>query len=58
MIESERLVGSTAVIKVPEMNLNDFTATQLLPNLNTAVLAKHPEWIDSRIYDVKSERYS
>ncbi len=54
MIESERLIGSTTVIKVPEMSLDDFTATQLLPNLSMEVLAKKPEWIDSRTFDAKS----
>ena len=54
MIESERPIGSTTVIKVPEMSLDDFTATQLLPNLNIEVLAKNPEWIDSRTFDAKS----
>ena len=51
MAESEYLLGATSVVKVPEMDLNDFTVTQLLPNINPKVLAMHPEWIDSRTYD-------
>lgn len=47
MADSEYLLGTTSVVKVPEMDLNDFTVTQLLPNINPGVLAKPPEWIDS-----------
>ncbi len=54
MTDSEKQIGNITVIKVPEMNLNDFTVTQLLPNLNAEALAKHPEWIDSRTYDSKT----
>lgn len=56
MAEHEYIVGGTSVIKVPELDLNDFTATQLLPNLDTEVLSKHPDWIDSRTYDPRTGR--
>ena len=45
-----------SVIKVHELDLNGFAATQLLPGLDRSVLAKHPDWIDSRTYDVKTGR--
>jgi glyoxylase-like metal-dependent hydrolase (beta-lactamase superfamily II) len=44
-------IGSMSVIKVHELDLNGFAATQLLPALDPSVLAKHPEWTDPRTYD-------
>ena len=55
MKKSEYFIGNTRVIKLPELNLNEFKVTQLLPSLNKEVLAKHPDWLDSRIYDVQSD---
>ena len=44
------------IIKVHELDLNDFGATQLFPGLDPSVLAKHPEWIDPRTYDPETGR--
>ncbi len=49
-------IGRTSVVKVHELDLNDFTATQLLPNLNPGVLTQHPEWVDPRTYDPETGR--
>jgi glyoxylase-like metal-dependent hydrolase (beta-lactamase superfamily II) len=51
MTVSEFCLGSMRVIKVHELDLNGFAATQLLPGLDPSVLAKHGEWIDPRTYD-------
>ena len=51
MTVSEFCLGSMRVIKVHELDLNGFAATQLLPGLDPSVLAKHAEWIDPRTYD-------
>ncbi|MBE7158573.1 MAG: MBL fold metallo-hydrolase [Rhodospirillales bacterium] len=48
----ELRVGNLRIVRVPELELNDFSATQLLPDLTPDVLASHPEWLDPRIYDV------
>jgi hypothetical protein len=42
------------VIKVHELDLNGFAATQLLPGLDPMVVAKHRDWIDSRTYDLQT----
>jgi len=55
MKKNEYFIGSTSVIKLPELDLNDFKLTQLLPNLNKEVLKKHSDWMDDRIYDAKSD---
>ena len=54
MSVSEFCVGGMSVIKVHELDLNGFAATQLLPGLDPNVLARHPEWIDARTYDSQS----
>ena len=46
----EFCIGGMSVIKVHELDLNGFAATQLLPGLDPNVLARHPEWIDARTY--------
>jgi glyoxylase-like metal-dependent hydrolase (beta-lactamase superfamily II) len=48
---SEFRIGSMSVIKVHELDLNGFAATQLLPGLESSVLAKHLDWIDPRTFD-------
>jgi glyoxylase-like metal-dependent hydrolase (beta-lactamase superfamily II) len=54
MNDSEFSVGDMSVIKVHELDLNGFAATQLLPGLDPMVVAKHPDWIDSRTYDLQT----
>lgn len=44
-------VGRTQVVKVPELDLNSFTATQLLPALDPHSLGSHPEWVLPGTYD-------
>ena len=51
---SEFCIGGMSIIKVHELDLNGFAATQLLPGFDPIVLAKHPDWIDSRTYDVQT----
>src|SRR4051812_3640685 len=53
MEDLEYRVGSMAIIKVPELDLNDFAATQLLPDLKPETPAQHPGWRDPRTYDAK-----
>ena len=45
MQEAPFKVGRTSVQKVHELDLNGFVATQLFPDLNPAVLARHPGWL-------------
>jgi glyoxylase-like metal-dependent hydrolase (beta-lactamase superfamily II) len=47
-------VGDMSIVKVHELDLNGFAATQLLPGLDPAVLARHPDWVDARTYNVKT----
>jgi glyoxylase-like metal-dependent hydrolase (beta-lactamase superfamily II) len=54
MNDSEFCVGGMSVIKVHELDLNGFAATQLLPGLDPMVVTKHPDWIDSRTYDLQT----
>jgi glyoxylase-like metal-dependent hydrolase (beta-lactamase superfamily II) len=54
MNNSEFCVGGMSVIKVHELDLNGFAAIQLLPELDPMVVAKHPDWIDSRTYDLQT----
>jgi hypothetical protein len=54
MNDSEFCVGDMSVIKVHELDLNGFAATQLLPGLDPMVVTKHPDWIDSRTYDLQT----
>jgi len=56
MTAPEFRIGDMSVIKVHELDLNDFAATQLLPNLDPSVLAEHPEWIDAETYDPETGR--
>jgi hypothetical protein len=51
-------VGIATVVKVPELELNDFTLSQLLPALDPKVVEKHPDWIDCRTYDIKNRSCS
>ena len=51
MSNSEFRIGRMSVTKVDELELNGFAATQLLPGFDPSVLAKHPDWIDSRVYE-------
>ena len=44
-------VGSTRIVKVNELDLNDFTATRLLPELDPATLEAHPDWVTATTYD-------
>lgn len=55
MKKSEHFIGSTSITKLPELNLNEFKVTQLLPGLNKEVLTKHTDWMDSRIYNAQSD---
>ena len=54
MSNEEFHVGEVRVTKVHEMDLNDFTAKQLLPDFDPAALADHPDWSDPATYDVKT----
>jgi hypothetical protein len=54
MNDSEFWVGGMSVIKVHELDLNGFAVTQLLPGLDPMVVTKHPGWIDSRTYDLRT----
>lgn len=56
MNSPEFRVGDMSVVKVHELDLNDFAATQLLPNFDPSVLTQHPDWIDSRTYDSETGR--
>lgn len=50
MSSPEFRIGQASVFKVPEMDLNGFTATQLLPDFDPAQLKQHPDWVDPRTY--------
>lgn len=54
MSDTEFCVGGMSVIKVRELDLNGFAATQLLPGLDPMVVDKYPDWIDSRTYDFQT----
>jgi glyoxylase-like metal-dependent hydrolase (beta-lactamase superfamily II) len=58
MTNLEFCIGSMSVVKVHELDLNGFAATQLLPGLDPGVLVKHPEWIDPRTYDAETGHVS
>ena len=51
MNNAEHRVGAWAVVKVNELDLNDFTADKLLPDLTPDALARMPGREDPRIYD-------
>ncbi len=44
-------VGKVQITKVHEMDLNDFQATQLLPDLDPAGLTQRPEHFENRTFD-------
>ncbi len=54
MSSQEFRVGDTRIAKVHEMDLNGFTAEQLLPDFDPAMLADHPDWIDPATYDTET----
>jgi glyoxylase-like metal-dependent hydrolase (beta-lactamase superfamily II) len=56
MLPVEHKVGRSTVVKVHELDLPDFTVTQLLPGLSEATLDAHPAWHDSRVYDPQTGR--
>ena len=56
MSPSEFHVGDTSVVRVHELDLNGFAATQLLPSFDPAVLTQHPEWVDPRTYGAGTGR--
>lgn len=56
MSPGEFRVGDMSIVKVHELDLNDFAATQLLPDFDPAVLTQHPEWVDPRTYDAETGR--
>ena len=49
-------VGSTRIVKVRELDLNDFTATRLLPGFDPATLEAHPDWVTATTYDKATGR--
>lgn len=55
MKKVEHFIGSTSIVKLPELDLNEFKVTQLLPGLNKEVLKKHIDWMDNRVYDAESD---
>lgn len=44
-------VGRMSIARVPELDLNDFALTKLLPELDPKEIEDHPEWLDPRTYD-------
>ena len=44
-------VGRSSVEKVHELDLNGFSATHLLPELDPRLLERHPEWVVPGTYD-------
>jgi glyoxylase-like metal-dependent hydrolase (beta-lactamase superfamily II) len=51
MSNVEHRVGACTVVKVNELDLNDYTADKLLPDLTPDALARMPGREDPRIYD-------
>jgi hypothetical protein len=47
-------VGDMKIVKVPELELHDFAATQLLPDIDLSALK--PEQLDPRTYNIKTDR--
>ena len=47
----EYRIGNLTVVKVWELDLNDFAATQLLPEIEPDTLASDPAAMDARTYD-------
>ena len=56
MTVPEFRLGDMRIVKVHEVDLNDFAATQLLPGLDPSVLMKHPERIDTSTYNSETGR--
>ena len=54
MSSPEFRIGQSSVQKIYEMDINGFTATQLLPDFDPALLEQHPEWVDPRTYDAET----
>ena len=54
MEHTKHRVGNLTIVKVPELELNDFAALQLLPDLKPDAIAERPGWIDLRSYDAKT----
>lgn len=54
MSSQEFCVGDTRIVKVHEMDLNGFTAQQLLPGFDPAMLVDHPGWIDPATYNAET----
>ena len=51
MNRAEHRVGAWTVVKVNELDLNDFTAAKLLPDLTPEALLRMPGREDPRLYD-------
>ena len=51
MKNPEYHIGNLTAVKVWELDLNDFAATQLLPEIEPHTLASDPAAMDSRTYD-------
>lgn len=58
MSSPEFRIGEASVQKIYEMDLNGFTATQLLPDFDPALLEQHPEWVDPRTYEAETGHVS
>lgn len=54
MKNPEYRIGNLTVVKVWELDLNDFEATQLLPEIEPDTLANDPAAMDARTYDRES----
>ena len=51
MSENTYQVGSVSVVKIPELDLKEFTMTQLLPGFSPELLQAHPNWVSDATYD-------
>lgn len=49
-------VGRMSIARVPELDLNDFALTKLLPELDPKEIEDHPEWLDPRTYDATTSK--
>lgn len=50
-------IGKSHVQKIPEMDLNSMTLTQLLPSLDYQVARSHPDWIPSGTSDEEGHAF-
>ncbi|HEY0791777.1 MAG TPA: MBL fold metallo-hydrolase [Chthoniobacterales bacterium] len=50
----EHRIGNLTIVKVPELELNAFSAPQLLPGLKPDAIAERPGWIDPQSYDANT----